>query len=123
MQMRRHSGHAAWQDFATFSHKFFEQVWILVVDGFCRYIDASTGHHPVGPSEVRSAFGGFRFHYLLHLPMKGASAQKRIVLFLLQPARCIEAFFVARADVAGNRFTFRLRLRALKSDDFPRHDS
>jgi hypothetical protein len=113
MQVCRHSGDAAWQNFATFSHKFFEQVRILVVDGFCGNIDASTRHNPVGPSEVRSAFGGFRFHYLLHLPMKGASAQKRIVLFLLQTARCIQAFFVARADVTGNRFTFRLRLRAL----------
>jgi hypothetical protein len=123
MQMRRHSGHAAWENFATFSDKFLEQVWILVVDGFCGYIDAPTGHHPVSPSEVRSAFGGFRFHYLLHLPMKSASAQERIVLFLLKSARCVEAFFVAGADVTGNRFTFRLRLRALKSNDFPWHDN
>jgi hypothetical protein len=122
MKMRRHSGDAAWQNFAAFSDKLLEQVRILVVDGFCGDIDPSTGHDPVGPPEIRSAFGVFRFHYLLHLPMKGASAQKRIVLFLLQPARCIQAFFVARADVTGNRFTFRLRFRALKSDDFPRHD-
>jgi hypothetical protein len=123
MEMCRHSGDAAWQNFTAFRHEFLEQVWILVVDGFGGNIDPSTGHNPVGPSEVRSAFCGFRFHYLLHLPMKGASAQKRIVLFLLQPARCIQAFFVARADVTGNRFTFRLRFRALKSDDFPWHDS
>jgi hypothetical protein len=123
MQVGRHSGHSARQNLAAFSDKFFKQVWILVVDGFCRNIDASTRHNPVGPSEIRPAFGVFRFHYLLHLPMKGAPAQKGIVLFLLQTPRCIEAFFVARADVAGNRFTFRLRLRALKSNDFPWHDS
>jgi hypothetical protein len=122
MQMCRHAGDAARKNFAAFSDKFFEQVWILVVDRFCGNIDPSTWHHPVGPSEIRSAFGVFRFHCLLDLPMKGASAQKRIVLFLLQSARCIQAFFVARADVTGNRFTFRLRLRALKSDDFPRHE-
>jgi hypothetical protein len=123
MQMSRHSGDAAGQDFAAFSHKFLEQIWILVIDGFSGNIDASTRHNPVSSSEIRSAFGVFRFHDLLHLPMKGASAQKRVVLFLLQPARCIQAFFVARTNVTGNRFTFRFRLRAFKSDDFPRHNS
>jgi hypothetical protein len=123
MQMRRHASDAPWQNFAAFSHEFFEQVWILVVDGFSGNIDASTRHDPVGPSEIRSAFGVLRFHYLLHLPMKGSSPEKRVVLFLLQATRCIEAFFVARAHVTGNRLAFRLRLRAFKSDDFPRHDN
>src|SRR6476661_8449311 len=65
--------------------------------------------------DLRLAF--FGSIYLLHLPMKSASAQKRIVLLLFQPPRCVQAFFVARADVTGNRFTLRLRLRAFKSDD------
>jgi hypothetical protein len=99
MEMCRHTGHPARQNLAAFSHELLEQIRILVVDGFCGNIDATAWHDPVGPSEIRPALGIFRFHYLLHLPMKGAPAQKRIVFFLLQPARCIEAFFVTGAHV------------------------
>ena len=122
MQMRRHSGNAAWENFAAFSHKFLEQVWILVVDGFCGNIDPTARHDPVGPSEIRSAFGIFRFHCLLHLPMKGASTQEGIVLFFLEPAWRIWTFLVTRADVTRGGFAFRFRLRTLESNDFPWHD-
>ena len=122
MQMRRHPGDPARQYFSAFSHEFLEQIRILIIDGFRGNIDATARHDPVGSSEIRSAFGIFRFHYLLHLPMKGASAKKRIVLFLLQAAGCIKAFFVTCGHVTRYRFTFRFRLRALKSDDISRHD-
>ena len=122
MKMGRHPGHSSRQDFAAFGDEFLEQVRVFVIDGFCGNIDATARHDPVGSSEIRSAFGIFRFHYLLHLPMKGASAKKRIVLFLLQAAGCIKAFFVTCGHVTRYRFTFRFRLRALKSDDISRHD-
>ena len=123
MEMRRHPSDPSRQNLAAFSHEFLESIRIFVVDGFGGNVDATARHDPVCPSEIRSAFGSFRFHYLLNLSMKGASAQKRIVFFLLQAAGCIEALFVTRADVTGCWFPFRFRLRALKSNDFPRHDS
>jgi hypothetical protein len=70
--------------------------------------------------DLRLAF--FGSIALLHLPMKGASAQKGIVLFLLEAARRIWAFLVTRADVTRGRFAFRFRLRALECNDFPWHD-
>ena len=122
MKVRRHAGDPSRQYFAALRHEFLEQIRIFIVDGFCGNIDPTARHDPVCPSEIRSAFGVFRFHCLLHLPMKGASAKKRIVLFLLQAAGCIKAFFVTCGHVTRYRFTFRFRLRALKSDDISRHD-
>ena len=122
MKVRRHTGDASRQNFATLRHEFLEQVRIFIVDGFCGNIDPTARHDPVGPSEIRSAFGIFRFHCLLHLPMKGASTQEGIVLFFLEPAWRIWTFLVTRADVTGGWFAFRLRLRALESNDFPWHD-
>ena len=58
---------------------------------------------------------------LLHLPVKGAAAQERIVFLLLQATWCIEAFFVTRSHVTGNRLAFRFGLCALNSDDIPGH--
>ena len=123
MEVRRHTGHPSRQNLAAFGHKFLEQIRIFVVDGFRGNIDATARHDPVCPSEIRSAFGVFRFHDLLHLPMKSTSAQERIVLFLFQPTRCIEAFFITRSHVTRNWFTFGLCLRALNSNDVPRHDN
>ena len=122
MEMRRHPGDSARQYFAAFGHEFLEQIRIFVVDGFCGNINATARHDPVRPSEIRSAFGVFRFHYLFHLPMKCAPLQERVVLFLFQATRSIEAFFVTRSDVTRRRFAFRFRLRALNSNDIPRHD-
>jgi hypothetical protein len=121
--MRRHPGDSARQYLAAFGHEFLEQIRIFVVDGFCGNINATARHDPVRPSEIRSAFGVFRFHYLFHLSMECAPLQKRVVLFLFQAARSIEAFFVTRSDVTRRRFAFRFRLRALNSNDIPRHDS
>ena len=123
MEMRGHTSDPSRQNFAAFSHEFLEQIRIFVVDSLCGYIDATARHNPVCPSEIRSAFGILRFHDLLHLPMQGASAQERIVLLLFQPARCVGAFLVTSANVTRNWFAFRSRLRALKGNDFPRHDS
>ena len=123
MKVRRHAGDASRQNFAALRHEFLEQVRVFIVDGFCGNIDPAARHDPVCPSEIRSAFGSFRFHYLLNLSMKGASAQKGIVLFLLEAAWRIWAFLVTRADVTRGRFAFRFRLRALNRDDIPRHDS
>jgi hypothetical protein len=123
MEMRRHSSHAAGQDFSAFSDKFFQQIWILVVDGLGGNIDPAARHNSVSPSEIGSAFGGFGFHYLFHLPMKGAALEERIVFFLFQSTWRVEALFVTRGDIARSRFAFRLRLRALNSNDIPRHDS
>jgi hypothetical protein len=123
MEMRRHSSHAAGQDFPAFSDKFFQQIWILVVDGLGGNVNPPAGHNSVSPSEVGSAFGVFGFHYLFHLPMKGAALQERIVFFLFQSTWRVEALFVTRGDITRSRFAFSLRLRALNSNDIPRHDS
>ena len=123
MEMRRHSSHAAGQDFAAFSDKFFQQIWILVVDGLGGNIDPAARHNPVGPSEIGSAFSGFGFHYLFHLPMKSVALQERIVFLLFQTTWRVEAFFVTGGDVTRSRFAFRFRLRALNCNDIPRHDS
>ena len=93
MQMRRHSGNAAWENFAAFSHKFLEQVWILVVDGFCGNIDASTRHNPVGPSEVRSAFGVFRFHLLTSPPDEGYVGVEKDCTFSSPTGQVYSGFF------------------------------
>ena len=55
--------------------------------------------------------------------MESASLEERIVLFLFQASRRIEALFVTRGDVTRSWFAFRFRLRALNRDDIPRHDS
>jgi hypothetical protein len=123
MEMRRHSGHAAGQDLSTFSDKFLQQIWILVIDGLSGNIDPATRHNSVGPSEIGSAFGGFGFHYLFHLPMKRTAFQERIVFFLFQSTWRVKALFVTRGDITRSRFAFRFRLRALNSNDIPRHDS
>lgn len=123
MEMRWHPGDPTRQNFATFSHEFLKKIWIFVVDGLGGNIDATARHNPVCPSEIRSAFGIFRFHYLFHLPVKSASAQERVVLFLFQSARGIRTFFITRRDVTRNRLAFRFRLRALDRNDISRHDS
>jgi hypothetical protein len=123
MEMRRHSSHAAGQDFSAFSDKFFQQIGILVVDGLGGNVDPTARHDTIGTSEIRSAFSGFGFHYLFHLPMKSAALQERIVFFLFQSTWRVEAFFVTRGDITRSRFAFRFRLRALNSNDVPGHEN
>jgi hypothetical protein len=123
MEMRRHSSHAAGQDFPAFSDKFFQQIWILVVDGLGGNVNPAARHNPVGPSEIGSAFGVFGFHYLFHLPMKSAALQERIVFLLLQSTWRVQALFVTRGNITRSRLAFRFRLRALNGNDIPRHDS
>jgi len=120
--MCRHAGYPSRKDFSAFSHEFLEQIRIFVVDGLSRDIDSAAWHDAVCPPEVRSAFGVFRFHRLLDLPMQRAAAQERIVFLFLQAAGRVGAFFVTRADVTGDRFTFRFRLCALESNYVPWHD-
>jgi len=71
--------------------------------------------------DLRLAFFGSM--NLFYLPMESASLEERIVLFLFQASRRIEALFVTRGDVTRSWFAFRFRLRALNRDDIPRHDS
>jgi hypothetical protein len=122
MKMCRHAGDPPRKDFSAFSHEFLKQIRIFVVDGLCRDIDSTARHDAVCPPEVRPTFGVFWFHRLLDLPMQGAAAQERIVFLFLQAAGGVGAFFVTRADVTGDRLTFRLRFRALESDNVPWHD-
>ena len=121
--MRRHSSHAARQDLSAFGDKFLQQIWILVVDGLGGNIDPTARHDSVCPSEIGPAFSGFGFHYLFHLPVKRTALQERIVFFLFQSTRRVEALFVTRGDITRSGLTFRFRLRALNSNDVPRHDS
>jgi hypothetical protein len=122
VKMCRHAGYPPRKDFSAFSHEFLEQIRIFVVDSLCRDIDSTARHDAICPSEVRSAFGVFRFHCLLDLPMQRAAAQERIVFLFLQAAGRVGAFFVTRADVTGDGLTCRFRFCALESNDVPWHD-
>jgi hypothetical protein len=123
VKVGRHTGDAPWENLTAFGNEFSEKVWIFVIDGFRRDIDATSGHSPIRAPKIRSTLCVFWFHWSLHLPMEGTPPQERIVLFLLETAGSIRAFFVARTDVAGSRLALSLRLRALKSNDIPWHDS
>jgi hypothetical protein len=123
MEMCWHASDPSRQNLAAFGDEFLEQIRILVIDGFGCNIDPAARHNAVCPPEVRSAFGVFRFHRLFHLPMEGAPAQERIVLLLFQTAGRIRALLVTCTYIARNRFAFRFRLGALKSNNFPWHDS
>jgi len=71
--------------------------------------------------DLRLAFFGSMG--LLHFPVQGMTAEKWIILLLLQAARRIQALFVACADVAGDRFTLGLGFCALENDNVPGHES
>ena len=55
--------------------------------------------------------------------MQRMPTEERIILFLFQASRCIEAFLVSGADVTGDRFALRFRLGAFESNDIPWHHS
>jgi len=62
MQMRRHAGHAAGEDFAALSHELLQQVGIFVIDRFEGDVDPAARHGAVGPSEGRTTFWGLGLH-------------------------------------------------------------
>src|SRR5271165_666999 len=120
--MRGHARYSARKNFPALSDKFLEEIRIFVVDCLCRDIDSTARHDAVCASEVRPAFGGFRFHRLFNLPVQGATVEKRIVFLFFQATGRVGAFLVSRRDIPGNRLTFRSRFCALQSNDIPWHD-
>jgi hypothetical protein len=59
---------------------------------------------------------------LFYFPMQGVASEVRIIFFLFQPARGIEAFFIASGDITGDRFTLGSGLGALEDNDVSGHN-
>ena len=122
MEVRWHSGDPTREDLTAFGHKFFQEIRIFVIEGFCRDINPATRHDSIGSAKIGPAFGVFRFHLaLLNFPMQSMTTQEWIVLLLFQAPGRIRAFLIPRADVSRCWFARGLRLGAFESDDFPRH--
>src|SRR5215472_3776831 len=98
MKVGWHSGDSAWKDLAAFGYKFFEQIRIFVIECFCRYVNPAARHDSIRTAKIGPAFGVFRFHLvLLNFAVQGMTTQEWIVFLLLQAARRIRTFFIARA--------------------------
>ena len=122
MQVRRHAGDAARQDFAALGDEFSQEIRIFVVDRLNGDVDAAAGHRAIGASKSGTAFSGFRLHEQLpRLAVEGMLSQKRIVFLLFQPVRRARTFLISGAHVTRSRFAQRLRLGAFECDDFLRH--
>jgi hypothetical protein len=62
MHVRRHTGHASRQDFATLGHELFQQIRIFVIDRFARNINAAPRHSAISTTESGAAFGSLGLH-------------------------------------------------------------
>jgi len=62
MQVRRHAGDAAGENFAALGHEFLQEIGIFVIDRLDRDIDPAARHGAIGAAKCRSAFGGFGLH-------------------------------------------------------------
>ena len=62
MQMRGHARHAAGEDFAALSHKFFKEIRIFVIDRLDGDVDPAARHGTIGAAESGTAFGGLGSH-------------------------------------------------------------
>jgi hypothetical protein len=62
MQISGHAGDAPRQDLTAFGDKFAEQIGVFIIQCLDCDIDAPPRHGAIGATEIRSAFGGFRFH-------------------------------------------------------------
>ena len=54
--------------------------------------------------------------------MQGVASEVRIIFFLFQSARGIEAFFIASGDITGDGFTLGSGLGALEDNDVSGHN-
>jgi hypothetical protein len=54
--------------------------------------------------------------------MQRVAPEERIVFLLFQATRGIEAFFIARGDIAGDRLAFGSGLGALEDNDVSGHN-
>src|SRR4051794_28657951 len=96
MEMRRHAGHAARENFAALGDELLEQVWILEVDGLERGVNAPTGHRTVVAAEIGAALRSLGLHGwkapgLLGFAVQRVALEVRVVFLFFEPVRCVEA--------------------------------
>jgi len=65
MQMRRHTGDAAWKNFAALCDEFLQEIGIFVIDCLNRNIDSATRHGAIRAAKGGTAFGSFRTYHLV----------------------------------------------------------
>ena len=122
VHVRRHAGHAARKNFATFSDKFFQEIGILVIDCFESNIDPAPRHGAISTTERGTALWCFWLHrWLLRFAVQCMSPQKWIVFLFLEPVWRARAFFVSRRHVTRDGLTESFRLGAFESNNFLRH--
>ncbi len=59
MQVRGHSSHTTWQNFAIFGDELLQKVRVFVINGLDRDIDPAAGHDAVRTAEIGAALGCF----------------------------------------------------------------
>ena len=123
MQMRRHTGDAARENFPALGDKFFQHIRVFVIDRLDRDVDAPTRHGAIRASKGGTTFGSFGLHVgsLLRFPMKSMPLQEWIVFLFLEPIRRARAFLVSRGHVTRRRLAERFRFGAFQSNNFLRH--
>jgi hypothetical protein len=122
MQMRGHAGNAAWENLAAFGDKFFQHIWVFVIDRFKRNVDSTSRHGAICAAECGTTFGSLRLHgSLLRFPMKSMPLQEWIIFLFLESIGRTRAFLVSGGHVARNRFAKRFRFGAFQCHNFLRH--
>ena len=62
MQMCRHAGDAAREDFTALGDEFFQEIGVLVIDCLDGDVDPAARHGAVRAAKRGTAFGGFGSH-------------------------------------------------------------
>jgi hypothetical protein len=62
MQMRRHAGDAARENFAAFGDKFFQHIRVFVINRFDRDVDSPARHGAIRASKCGTTLGSFGLH-------------------------------------------------------------
>ena len=65
MQMRWHTGDAAWKNFAALCDEFLQEIGIFVIDSLNGNVDSPARHGAIGPAEGGTALGSFRSYHLV----------------------------------------------------------
>ena len=62
VEVGRHAGDTAGENFAALGHEFFQEIGIFVIDRFDRDVDPAPGHGAIGAAKCGTAFGGLGLH-------------------------------------------------------------
>ena len=109
MHLGGNAGDLARKNTTGIGREFGKNLWILVANLLERKVEALGGHRLVVLPEINAALNGLWFGHgikrlgiqrLAKLAVQGATFQERIILFLLQTARSVQALLVTSAGVA-----------------------